>query len=151
MTWIFKAVGMLLLFCAMSLAGLSRALRLKARLRAFEKIISGLDMLDCRLKYESTERQRLLSEAFDSDILIFSRDAPQLNSAVLSPEEAMPFFELLSDFGSGSAEAEHRRIALCRELIYTKMKSAERDCGKLSKVYCSLGLSAGAALCLLLM
>lgn len=150
MTAAVKVLGLIMLFISCAAAGFSKTARLTARKKRLEKIIAGLRMLDCRLRYEGTERQRLLTDAFGGDTVVFDGAAPQLRAPELSAEDFQPLYEFFFDFGSGDTETEHKRIRICCELLGSRLKTAEKDCAQLGRVYCVLGMCAGGICCLLM-
>lgn len=151
MNGIIKLTGLLMLFAACCSAGFSKAFRLSARKRTLEEILKCLDGLDARLRYEGSEKRRLLSEAFGkSEILVFKDGGAEIRRGLLPDEDSRPLRELLSGFGSGDTAAEHNKIRLCRRLSEARLISAEQDCASLGRLYCALGVCAGAACCLIL-
>lgn len=146
-----KLLGLLMLFAACCCSGFSKAARLSARKRTLEELLECLDELDARLRYEGTERLRLLREAFGkSGIIVFDGGAVRSNRRALPAEDLQPLEGLLDTFGSGDTAAEHNKIMLCRRLSEARLRAAENDCAVLGRLYRALGACAGAACCLIL-
>ena len=144
-----KAAGLLLIFISCAAAGFSAAYRLKTRLKVLEETVCALERLDSRLRYEGTERKRLLRAAFGDDRIVFEGNAAHFNAPSLKKEDTEPIRELLASFGGGDTEAEHSRIRLCRELTEERVRAAAADHNRLGRVYCTLGLCVGAVCCLI--
>ncbi len=148
MAWLFKPVGLLLIFSACSLTGFFKAFQLKKRHKKLWRIYRSMSDLRERIRLGSGEIERLVNISFESDTVIFTREGAEINPACLEKEDTVLLEEFFSDLGMSDAESEYERIGLYMALTDKKCAEAEKKCGELCRLYNALGVLCGIFICI---
>ncbi|MBE6728074.1 MAG: hypothetical protein E7562_05445 [Ruminococcaceae bacterium] len=151
MIWMFKLIGLVLIFLVCASFGVHKSVNLKVREQKLEEIRGCMQELSARLLYDGSERLLLLKAAFmQKGIIGFSEDVPQVLSCGINEADKQLLEEFLSLFGSGDTNAELGRIELYLKLFERNLADAAKENSQLSKLYKTLGICCGAGMCIIL-
>lgn len=146
---IFKFLGLIIIFCLPLHLGFSAAKSLKKRAESLSFLCKTMQELKERLRYEGSERNRLISDVFGSlDFLENNSESGIFEG--LTDSDRVIFKEFLDEFGYGDKSTELKRIDLYISQLYKQRSQAEKDSQEQGKLYRTIGASAGLAVCILL-
>ena len=145
-----KALGLILLFCVCVAAGQQKAMRIVKRKNALGCVCKGLNEMEARMRYGAYERDRLIKEAFSQGNILTVQDGDIvfLESGLYQEDEAA-LSELFSEFGRADTASEEGRIRLYKTLFEQKKQDFETEAAAAVKLYRTIGICAGAVVCLI--
>ena len=136
-----KFLGLILLFCSCTAAGFWKAAALRRRVKTLDAVDTALSELSRRVASDGRERQFLLAETI-------TKRGLSAENPFLSADDRKMLAEFLLSFGSGDAETEQHRIALCRGNLHEQRNAAKRAADERARLYRVTGFCMGAAGCI---
>lgn len=102
------------------------------------------------MRYGAYERDRLIKEAFSQGNILTVQDGNIvfLESGLYQEDEAA-LSELFSEFGRADTASEEGRIRLYKTLFEQKKQDFETEAATAVKLYRTIGICAGAVVCLI--
>lgn len=146
MEWLFKAVGLCLVFSASASAGFLKAYKLTVRVKRLDFFYRGISDIRERIRVGTGETERLLNICFGNAVTFGG--SVGINAAGLEKEDAEIITEFFENIGMSNSEAEYERAGVYMELVRNQREKAEKRRAELSRLYRSLGISVGAFLCI---
>ena len=147
MTWLFKAAGLTVLFCACSAYGVLKSYSLKKRKKALTEIIFSMTELRDRIRTGAGELEKIIALSF-GDKAVFENGAAKISCDDISLRDRELINELFSDMGMADAETECGRITLYITLTEKQCAEAEKNCAELCRLYTAAGVLCGAFFCI---
>ncbi len=145
---LFKALGLFLVFSACSLMGFYMGVGLKKRSGKLNSICISLSKLSRLVSLGVGELGELIKSSFEGEILSVENGKIMLNKSYLSSEDIKLFEELLKEMGISDRQSECERIDTYKTLFEKQLKIAEERDKQLFKLYNSLGVLIGLAVCI---
>lgn len=152
MIWMIKLLGFALIFSACALIGTYKSLALKNREQRLLEIKGCFEELSARLLYDGSERTQLIESVFvGKGIVELENGIFKVTDCGISADDKKLLAEFLSAFGSADTKSEYERIKLYTSLTEKNLSNAASENSKLSRLYRTLGICFGAAVCLILL
>ena len=148
MEWLFKVLGLLMIFCASTLAGFLKSMHLRKRYKTLCEIYRSMSDLKERIRLGSGEIGRLIRLSFDGGTVDYSVGVFKINSPWLESGDITLLNDFLKDIGMSDAESECERTELYMNMLNKKCSEAEKKCGELCKLYSTLGILCGIFICI---
>ncbi len=145
----FKIIGLLLVFSASSFFGFYKSNQLLKRSKALGEVCISLDKLAELIKCGGADLEQLLSLCFNNKISL-TRKGCTIDDDRLSKEDKKLFEKLISEMGVLNKESEIKNVLIYNTLFQKRLKEAEANAERLSKLYNSLGVLIGASICIFL-
>ena len=140
----------MLIFLVCGTAGYIKAAAVLKRKHSLATVCRCLTDMKNRLRYEGNERLRLISEAFSgSGLLEISNGEIIILPCGLSENDCSVLYNLFDSFGSGDLNSEIERIELFLSVFEQKRQDADTNASQQVKLYRTLGICAGAVICLI--
>lgn len=148
MAWLFKFLGLIIIFTVSALTGFLKSMSLKKRKKKLDGIYRSMSDLRDRIRVSSTEMGRLINLCFPGDTACFTYGGIRLNTDNLEKSDISIIEEFFSDIGMSDAESECERTGLYIELVKKKCDEAEQKCKELCRLYNTLGVLCGIFICI---
>ena len=166
----FKLWGMVMLWSSFAAAGLFADKRLKARVKEIEKCILAVRIVEDELKHSLSPAGQIMEQLLENPLLrdfeflhiydslkksdiTFNKalqQAAKIFKGALNEEDRAVFSQLAFILGKSTAESQLNAIsAMLIKLEYQRCTALEYE-QKYGKMYRSLGMLGGAAVCLVL-
>ena len=147
----FKSIGLFLLFLLSVWIGFLKAAELKRRAFALRMVCESLQELQNRLRYEGTERVRIINDTFGANgITEIKNSETVINECGLNTADKNQLEDYFKKFGASDTASEEKRAAMYLSLFLKTKEAAEKTAAEQGKLYRTVGVCAGAAVCLLL-
>lgn len=136
-----------MIFSAAALSGFMKSVQLKQRYKKLDRIYRALGDLKERIRLNSGEISRIVSESFGS--LAESKNVGfTINESGLNKEDIALINEFFHNIGMSDTAAECERTELYILLISKKRSEAEQNCKELCRLYNSIGILGGIFICI---
>lgn len=146
--WLFKTVGLFLIFFASCTVGFLKSNTIKARTEGLRKISKSLTELGQRIRLCQGELGELLLVCFEEMPIKTGDKGFFITQGQLSPKDADLLNEFLKDAGMGDISAEYNRTVSYAKLFENRYNSAKQESDSLCRLYKSLGVLCGIFICI---
>lgn len=146
--WLFKGLGMILIMCVCSAAGLFKSYSAKHRAEKLCLIARSLNTLGERLNLKADEIIPLLKQSFPEGLLVFYDSGVGIDETYLNGGDTALLKEFFEGLGLNDCEGEYRRIIGYARIISDRSKAASEDNESLCRLYKSCGFLSGLFLCI---
>lgn len=151
MSWVIKLAGLALVFFACVFVGVYKSSMLKKRENILGEIKGCMDELSVRLLYEGSEKNRIIERVFyKKGIITLESGNLKVLPCGINDDDKKLLEEFLCLFGGQDTDSEYKRIKLYTELLERNLKEASEKSAQLSRLYRTLGICTGIAVCLIL-
>lgn len=148
MNRLFKILGLIMIFCASSLTGFLKSVRLRQRYAALCKIYRSMSELKERIRMSSGEIERLVALSFENKTLTLKNGRLKIQAFGLDDGDVLLLKDFFSNLGMSDIKAECERTELYMSLFEKRLEAAEKSCNELCKLYNTLGILCGGFICI---
>lgn len=143
---LLKITGLIIAFSVPSLLGFLKAFNVAKRSEKLGKIyVSVCDLCEC-IRTENTPKEKLLKKCFGGLINVNLT----VNTEYLKNEDISFLNEFLISFGRKDKVSEYERARLYISRLEGIIENANKEKERLCKLYSSVGVLSGLALCIFL-
>lgn len=147
---VFKILGLVMILISCSLFGFLKSFSLKKRVEKLQKICVSMETFENLIKSGTLEFNDLIEMSFEKDTVYICNKLPVVNKSGLLNEETELLQTFLSKAGMSDINSECSRISIYKSLLKKTLASAEDRMGQYSKLYNTLGVLTGLAICIFL-
>lgn len=147
---LIKIFGLCLIFFSCSFFGFYKSNLLVKRTRKLNELCISLEKLCSLLKFGTNELDSIIPKAFKDEMLYNSEKGLIFDKSYLLKEDSEILERFIKDIGMGDLETELNRISLYKSLLEKQGSGAEEDYKRLFKLYNSVGVLSGLAICIFL-
>ena len=148
MQWLFKTVGLALVFCVCVLTGYLKSLALKGDCDRLFSLTRSTEQLADYIRADGGEIIPLVCRCYDSQLVKAVNGKIAVSREFMSKDAAKLLEELFCGIGMRERVAEYERTRLYASLLEKQYFKASQRCAELCRLYNTLGLLCGAFLCI---
>ena len=148
--WLFKLLGLLLVFSGCFLGGMLMSEKLRLRTLKLEALVKSFSHLASLLKVGGYEVAELCGKCFNNSLITVKNGVFKVETKNLTSEDISILEDFVSDFGMLEPEGEHNRANIYSRLIDEQYSKAKDEYRSLSRLYRSVGIMGGLILCIFL-
>lgn len=146
--WLFKGLGLALIFSVCSGAGFLKSRTLTLRAEALRDVAQSLYDLSQRIRLCSGELSELLPLCFKSIKINITESGFSATQGDLTSQDTDILNEFLRDVGMSDSSGEYNRAISYAALFESRYNRAKLDSDNLCKLYKSLGVLCGIFICI---
>ena len=143
MRLIFKALGLIIVFCVFALWGFLKANALSARSRKLGVLTRSINQLAEFIKNDGSEIARLINTCFEKSEVTIRDGKINYNNLFLEKEDIALLVGFFEGLGKNDRQSEYERTKLFAKTLEKQSIEAREKNANLSKLYSSLGVLIG--------